>query len=106
VKDDIVACVLLLYNPETKCPLHVHAYRLDSDLTANALNDQLQVRFWKNATATFRPPLISIFADSDKETGESEAVRRARIKVSINYIHFPSSFVSQNSFDRKIEKRN
>lgn len=43
VSDDIVACVLLLYNPATKCPLHVHAYRCDSDLTANALNDQLQI---------------------------------------------------------------
>jgi hypothetical protein len=43
VSDDIVACVLLLYNPATKCPLHVHAYRCDSDVTANALNDQLQI---------------------------------------------------------------
>lgn len=46
VKDDIVACVLLLYNPETRCPLHVHAYRLDSELTAHNLNDQLQVFFF------------------------------------------------------------
>uniref|UniRef100_A0A182NZ14 PID domain-containing protein n=1 Tax=Anopheles dirus TaxID=7168 RepID=A0A182NZ14_9DIPT len=41
--DDIVACTLLLYNPATKCPLHVHAYRCDSELTAQALHDQLQV---------------------------------------------------------------
>ncbi|XP_063709194.1 uncharacterized protein LOC134837737 [Culicoides brevitarsis] len=41
--DDIVACVLLLYNPATKCPLHVHAYRCDSEATAIALNDQLQI---------------------------------------------------------------
>jgi hypothetical protein len=45
-----------------------------------------------------------MFTDSDKETGESEAFRRARIKVSIYFIHFPSSFVRRNSFDRKIEK--
>lgn len=41
--DDIVACVLLLYNPATKCPLHVHAYRCDSETTAQALNQQLQI---------------------------------------------------------------
>lgn len=43
VSGDVVACVLLLYNPATKCPLHVHAYRCDSDLTAHALHDQLQI---------------------------------------------------------------
>jgi len=41
--EDIVACVLLLYNPATKCPLHVHAYRCDSEQTAIALNEQLQI---------------------------------------------------------------
>lgn len=41
--EDIVACILLLYNPVTKCPLHVHAYRCDSESTAQALNQQLQV---------------------------------------------------------------
>lgn len=41
--DDIVACVLLLYNPATKCPLHVHAYRCDSETTAEALHLQLQI---------------------------------------------------------------
>lgn len=41
--DDIVACVLLLYNPATKCPLHVHAYRCDSETTAEALHQQLQI---------------------------------------------------------------
>lgn len=25
---DVVACVLLLFNPITGCPVHVHAYRL------------------------------------------------------------------------------
>lgn len=43
VSEDIVACVMLLYNPVTKCPLHVHAYRCDSDTTANALQEQLQI---------------------------------------------------------------
>ncbi|KAJ6634860.1 hypothetical protein Bhyg_13441 [Pseudolycoriella hygida] len=41
--EDIVACVLLLYNPTTKCPLHVHAYRCDSETTAQALHQFLQV---------------------------------------------------------------
>lgn len=41
--DDIVAVVLLLYNPATKCPLHVHAYRCDSDSTAKSLHEQLQI---------------------------------------------------------------
>ncbi|XP_053680693.1 uncharacterized protein LOC128731588 [Anopheles nili] len=41
--EDIVACTLLLYNPATKCPLHVHAYRCDSEHTAQALHEQLQV---------------------------------------------------------------
>lgn len=41
--DDIVACILLLYNPVTKCPLHIHVYRCDSESTAQALNQQLQV---------------------------------------------------------------
>lgn len=41
--DDIVACILLLYNPVTKCPLHVHAYRCDSLETATLLKSQLQI---------------------------------------------------------------
>ncbi|GAB0090046.1 zinc finger CCCH domain-containing protein 13 [Sergentomyia squamirostris] len=41
--EDVVACVLLLYNPATRCPLHVHAYRCDSESTALALHQQLQI---------------------------------------------------------------
>ncbi|XP_055601612.1 serine/arginine repetitive matrix protein 5 isoform X2 [Uranotaenia lowii] len=41
--EDVVACILLLYNPATKCPLHVHAYRCDSEATAQAMNEQLQI---------------------------------------------------------------
>lgn len=26
-QEDIISCILLLFNPVTKCPLHVHAYR-------------------------------------------------------------------------------
>lgn len=42
-QDDIIACILLLFNPITKCPLHVHAYRCDSLETAGLLKQQLQL---------------------------------------------------------------
>uniref|UniRef100_T1J2M3 PID domain-containing protein n=1 Tax=Strigamia maritima TaxID=126957 RepID=T1J2M3_STRMM len=41
-QDDLVACILLLYNPVTRCPIHVHAYRCDSVETATVLRRQLQ----------------------------------------------------------------
>lgn len=40
--DDLVACILLLYNPATRCPVHVHAYRCDSVETATLLRRQLE----------------------------------------------------------------
>nr|XP_023015404.1 uncharacterized protein LOC111504914 [Leptinotarsa decemlineata] len=40
--EDVIACILLLFNPVTKCPLHVHAYRCDSLETATLLKNQLQ----------------------------------------------------------------
>ncbi|XP_063927262.1 uncharacterized protein LOC135140582 [Zophobas morio] len=42
-KEDVIACILLLFNPVTKCPLHVHAYRCDSLETASLLKQQLLV---------------------------------------------------------------
>ncbi|KAI5726168.1 hypothetical protein M8J77_024712 [Diaphorina citri] len=41
--EDIVSMIMLLYNPVTKCPLHVHAYRCDSVETATILTKQLTV---------------------------------------------------------------
>lgn len=41
--EDIIVCILLLFNPITKCPLHVHAYRCDSLETASLLKQQLQL---------------------------------------------------------------
>lgn len=41
--DDVVCCILLIYNPLTKCPVHVHAYRCDSVETATTLRSQLQI---------------------------------------------------------------
>ncbi|EFX84886.1 hypothetical protein DAPPUDRAFT_314448 [Daphnia pulex] len=41
--DDIVSVILLLYNPITKCPVHLHAYRCDSVETADLLSEQFQL---------------------------------------------------------------
>ena len=40
---DVVSCILLIYNPATSCPVHVHSYRCDSVETARLLRDQLSV---------------------------------------------------------------
>ncbi|CAH0388379.1 unnamed protein product [Bemisia tabaci] len=40
--NDIVAYILLLFNPVTKCPVHVHAHRCDSTETAFTLTSLLQ----------------------------------------------------------------
>ena len=41
-EDDIVCCLLLIFNPVTKCPVHVHGYRCDSIETAVSLKESLQ----------------------------------------------------------------
>ncbi|KAH7646201.1 hypothetical protein DERF_007328 [Dermatophagoides farinae] len=41
-EDDVICAILLLYNPITRCPVHIHAYRCDSIQTANNLHQQLQ----------------------------------------------------------------
>lgn len=41
-EEDVVCAILLLYNPLTHCPVHVHAYRCDSSETAAMLCSQLQ----------------------------------------------------------------
>lgn len=41
--DDLVTAVLLIYNPSTRCPVHVHAYRCDSPDTAVILRDHLML---------------------------------------------------------------
>lgn len=41
--EDLVAVILLLYNPVTKWPVHVHVYRCDSVETATLLAGQLQM---------------------------------------------------------------
>ncbi|OQV25179.1 hypothetical protein BV898_00868 [Hypsibius exemplaris] len=39
--DDLVATILLIYNPATRCPVHIHVYRCDSNNTASVLTQQL-----------------------------------------------------------------
>ena len=41
--EDVVSTILLIYNPATACPVHVHSYRCDSPETAQLLQEQLQV---------------------------------------------------------------
>ena len=41
-EEDVICAILLLYNPRTRCPVHVHAYRCDSVETADSLRGQLQ----------------------------------------------------------------
>lgn len=41
-EEDIVCCLLLICNPVTRCPAHVHAYRCDSVETASAFRESLQ----------------------------------------------------------------
>ncbi|KAH9414777.1 hypothetical protein DERP_008618 [Dermatophagoides pteronyssinus] len=41
-EDDVICAILLLYNPITRCPVHIHGYRCDSIQTANNLRQQLQ----------------------------------------------------------------
>ena len=39
--DDVVCAILLIFNPFTRCPVHVHSYRCDSPETAGFLADEL-----------------------------------------------------------------
>lgn len=62
--DDIVSCILLIYNPATRCPVHVHCYRCDSVETASILRSQLE-------TLIERP-------DNQKKFGEIESRLQAK----------------------------
>merc|ERR1719471_514566 len=41
--EEVVSCILFIYNPATSCPVHVHSYRCDSDETAELLHQQLNI---------------------------------------------------------------
>jgi hypothetical protein len=40
---DVVAVILLVFNPEMKCPVHVHVYRCDGPDTAAIMNANIQL---------------------------------------------------------------
>lgn len=50
-EEDIVCCLLLICNPVTRCPAHVHAYRCDSVETASAFRESLQTFIAKSRPA-------------------------------------------------------
>ncbi|XKL64328.1 hypothetical protein PGB90_004414 [Kerria lacca] len=81
-EEDIVSCILLLFNPVTKCPVHVHAYRCDSVETAEILCGQLQ-------TLIERP-------ENQKKLEEIESRLKAKGLVSstpskLRKVHSPAS---------------
>ena len=54
-EEDVVCAILLLYNPLTRCPVHVYAYRCDSVKTADSLRAQLQALVnWPENQKKFR----------------------------------------------------
>lgn len=54
--DDLVLSIMLIFNPETRCPVHVHGYRCDSPQTATLLHTGLQ-------TLICRPENVRRFAE-------------------------------------------
>lgn len=86
-EEDIVSCILLLFNPVTKCPVHVHAYRCDSIETAEILCGQLQ-------TLLERP-------ENQKKLEEIESRLKAKGLVQsqskLRKIHSPASGSDRSS---------
>jgi len=91
-EEDIVCCILLIYNPITKCPVHVHAYRCDSIETATSLRLQLQILI-------DRP-------ENQRKFREIEKRLASKGLVTINYVNeipstkFPSFQVNSGSDGR------
>ena len=67
--DDVVSCILLIYNPATACPVHVHSYRCDSSETAGLLLDQLN-------TLTSRPDNQKKFQEIEARLAEKGLLQR------------------------------
>ena len=66
--EDVVSTILLIYNPATACPVHVHSYRCDSPETAQLLQEQLQV------TNFIVDQVNKLFLGLGGPTGEPEEV--------------------------------
>lgn len=81
-EDDIVCVIMLLFNPITKCPIHMHAYRCDSVETASALKGQLNVLI-------NRPENQKKFAEIEEKlkarTAQLEMVNRSSSSVKHNH---------------------
>ncbi|KAK6636405.1 hypothetical protein RUM43_010066 [Polyplax serrata] len=87
-EDDVVACILLLYNPVTRCPVHVHAYRCDSKETAILLTNQL-------TTLILRP-------DNQKKMNEIEGRLKAKglLLPTVPRVNIPKRVNSSGSDGR------
>lgn len=87
-EDDVVACILLLYNPVTRCPVHVHGYRCDSVETASLLTQQL-------TTLIERP-------DNQKKLNEIEGRLRAKglLLPTVPRVNIPKRLNSSGSDGR------
>lgn len=87
-EEDVVACILLLYNPVTRCPVHVHAYRCDSKETATLLTNQL-------TTLILRP-------DNQKKMNEIESRLRAKglLLPTVPRVNIPKRLNSSGSEGR------
>lgn len=84
----MVACILLLYNPVTRCPVHVHAYRCDSKETATLLTAQL-------TTLILRP-------DNQKKMSEIEGRLKAKglLLPTVPRVNIPKRLNSSGSEGR------
>ncbi|CAG9821444.1 unnamed protein product [Phaedon cochleariae] len=89
--DDVIACILLLFNPVTKCPLHVHAYRCDSLETATLLKGQLQ-------TLIERPENQKKFAEIESRLKPQN--ERKKVESSIGSDTGTSTRESESSEER------
>ncbi|XP_018335729.1 uncharacterized protein LOC108744453 [Agrilus planipennis] len=85
-RDDIVVCVLLLMNPVTGWPLHVHAYRCDSLDTARLLHHQLQTlsdrpdnqKRWREVEAKIMDGEMKEMGRQDSSLGSDTGASSAR----------------------------
>lgn len=83
-EDDIVCCLLLIFNPVTKCPVHVHGYRCDSIETACALRESIQVLI-------DRPENQKKFAEIEKRLFQKNTSLPIHAHNHHHFLHPPSA---------------
>lgn len=79
--EDLVAVILLLYNPVTKWPVHVHVYRCDTVETATLLSTQLRMLVDRPENKKKLNDIESRLQQSKSET-HSSSVRNDRKRES------------------------